>query len=90
MLGWEAEDHCRVWGKDHTPGKGGAELRGRAELGRPKGWRLPEARLGGYRARSIHLLLLEGMKGKKEGRKEREEQGRKEKRRKKIQNKKTK
>lgn len=80
MLGWEAEDHCRVWGKDHTPGKGGAELRAGSRreqegLGdyQRQGWR--------YRQNPSHLLLLEGMKGRrKEGKGRAGKEGKKEER----------
>ena len=77
MLGGEAEDHCRVWGKDHTPGKGGAELQEQgAELGRRGGGKLPEGRLEEHRAESILLSSSGRKEGKKEGRKEGREEGR--------------
>lgn len=72
------EDHCRVWGKDHTPGKGGAELRAGGRAGEQKGW---ETTRGSWRGMSrIHPTYFfwrnegkkEGKEGK-EGRKEKEE-----------------
>ena len=70
VVGWEAEDHCRLWGKDHTPGKGGAGLRGRGQSWGAEGqgdyqrqcWR-------GTEQNPSHLLLLEEMKGRRKERK---------------------
>ena len=69
--GWEAEGHCRVWGKDHTPGKGVSWGGGRG-AGEQRAGRLPEARLEGYGAESIPPTSS----GRNEGKKEEGKKGR--------------